>query len=122
LEIGRTRVGIKQLEAGDLPDRLVVEQDTTGADASGGVTHSYSTFATVWGKIDPLTLAKGFQAKQANSNVGGTITIRFLKGLESTMRLRCLNSGLTTPPVYYVESFKHERKVASVIKYKEELD
>lgn len=105
------------MDAGKLPHRIVIEQDTTGADASGGVTHVWAPFATVWGWIEPLSAHRLFQAMQANADTQGIVHIRYVAGLLPTMRIKY--SGRTFRIVSIIPD---EKKTETQILYKEALD
>ncbi len=105
------------MDAGKLKHRITIEQDTAGNDASGGVTHTWTTFAAVWGYIEPLSAHRLFQAMQANADTTGIIHIRYLKGLLPTMRVKYGSRILLI-----VSIIADENKVETQILYKEQLD
>lgn len=72
---------------GALRHRITIQQLTVSQDAAGGTVSSWSTFATVWGAVEPLSGREFWQAQQANSEVQGRIRIRNLAGVKPEMRI-----------------------------------
>ena len=105
------------MDAGKLKHRISIERDTTGNDASGGITHTWTPFAAVWGWIEPLTAHRLFQAMQANADTTGIIHIRYLPGILPEMRVKYGARVLRI-----VSIIADENKVETQILYKEQLD
>jgi SPP1 family predicted phage head-tail adaptor len=105
------------MDAGKLRHRVTIQAPTTGTDGAGGVTHTWATFATVWGWIEPLSARRLFQAQQANSETTGIIHIRYVAGLLPTMRVKY---GLRTFEI--ISIIPDEKKIEIQILYKEKLD
>ena len=75
------------INAGDLTDRIVIEQASETRNAVGEVTLSWSTFATVWADVQALS---GREAERYGQMVGFTghkVTIRQLSGVKPAMRV-----------------------------------
>ena len=75
------------INAGNLTDRIVIEQASETRNAVGEVTLSWSTFATVWGDVQALS---GREAERYGQMVGFTghkVTIRGLAGVKPAMRV-----------------------------------
>ena len=105
------------MDAGRLNHRVTIQTPTTSADAAGGVTQTWATFATVWARIEPLSAHRLFQAQQANADVTGVAHIRYLAGLEPTMRIKFGSRYLRIQSI-----IADERQVETQILYKEALD
>ena len=75
------------INAGNLTDRIVIEQASETRNAVGEVTLSWSTFATVWADVQALS---GREAERYGQMVGFTghkVTIRQLAGVKPAMRV-----------------------------------
>jgi SPP1 family predicted phage head-tail adaptor len=75
------------MKAGDLRRRIEIQTNTPVANGIGELVDTWTTQATVWAEIEPLTGSRYFQAKQANADVTGIIRIRYRDGMLPTMRL-----------------------------------
>lgn len=75
------------LRAGDLDDRIVIETRTDTRDDFGAPIPSWSTFATVWARVTPLSGSERFRAESLDSEVSHEIDLRRLAGVEPTMRV-----------------------------------
>jgi SPP1 family predicted phage head-tail adaptor len=75
------------MRAGDLRHRIIIQQNTPTANAMGEYVDTWTTFAEVWAAIEPDTGNTTYAAKQLNSEASGKIRIRYLSGLEPTMRI-----------------------------------
>lgn len=72
---------------GRMRHEIVVQQVSRAADGQGGFTETWSTFATVWAAIDPVSAYQQFQAEALQHRVTHKITMRYLSGLTSDMRI-----------------------------------
>lgn len=74
---------------GEMRHRVVIEQKTRGApDGSGGfVSEAWSTFDTVWAKLDPKSGREMMDADQVVHRVTHIVTIRARAGITAAMRL-----------------------------------
>ena len=75
------------INAGDLTDRIVIEQATETRNAVGEPVLTWSTFATVWADVSALS---GHEAERYGEVVGLTghkVTIRALPGVKTAMRI-----------------------------------
>jgi SPP1 family predicted phage head-tail adaptor len=75
------------MDIGKLNKRITIEQPSTAQDAAGGLSPTWSTFAQVWGAVEPLAGYKLFAAQQADAGVTGTVRIRYLAGVLPNMRV-----------------------------------
>ncbi len=76
---------------GTLRHRLTLQEETRSADTGGGYTLTWGDFATVWGRIEPLTGTERLRAMQLESRISHRVTIRHRAGVIAGMRL--LHSG-----------------------------
>ena len=76
------------MEPGRLRFRIVIEQSARAGDAMGQAVETWTTFATVWGDIQPLRGRELFAAQAANSEITTRVTIRYLAGISPTWRLK----------------------------------
>lgn len=75
------------INAGDLTDRIVIEQATVSRNDVGESVLSWATFATVWADVQALS---GREAERYGEIVGFTghkVTIRALPGIKTAMRV-----------------------------------
>jgi len=79
--MGCSQVGVHQLR-----HRITIQNRTQSSDGMGGVTESWSTFATVWASIDPMKAGEVFWARHIESRVTHKVMIRYLNGLTTSMR------------------------------------
>jgi len=64
-----------------LRHRITIEIVSRSQNEIGEWYDSWSTWATVWGSIEPNSGKRYFEAMQANSEVQGTIIIRYRTGV-----------------------------------------
>lgn len=76
------------MRAGRLRHRVIIEQRTYTTNAMGETVWSWSALDTVWASIEPNTGRRYYEAKQANSEVEGTIVMRYRSDMEPTMRVK----------------------------------
>lgn len=75
------------LDPGKLRHRVVLQEKSSYLDTHGDQVEGWSTVATLWAAIEPLS-AREFVASQAlQSAVTARITIRYRAGVVPTMRL-----------------------------------
>ena len=70
-----------------LKQRISIQEMTRTADGQGGFTESWSEFASVWAGIEPSSAAERMYAQRIESNVTQKVTIRWLNGVKSEMRI-----------------------------------
>jgi len=77
------------MRSGDLDEQIVIQQVSLSTDALGSSqTESWSTFATVWAKVIPMTASERFVSQEKYSANVNKFQIRFLSGLLPTMRIQ----------------------------------
>ena len=75
------------LDAGKLRHRITIQRLLRYIDSAGDTVEDWTTFATVWASIEPLS-AREFVGSQAmQSQVSARITIRHLDGVLASMRI-----------------------------------
>lgn len=75
------------MRAGDLRHALVIEQVQESRDAMGGAVTTWVAFATVSGKFERSEGGEVFVGQQIHARVDAKATIRFLPGVDATMRV-----------------------------------
>lgn len=76
------------MQAAKLRHRITIEtlvpvQNTT----TGAVVDTWTTFATVWASIEPLSVREFIAAQATQSKVSARITLRHLAGVLPSMRV-----------------------------------
>lgn len=82
------------IDAGELTERITIEQPATTQNAVGETVLAWSTFATVWAKVQSLS---GREAERYGEIVGFSghkVTIRALAGVSTSMRVIYRNRTL----------------------------
>ena len=75
------------IPAGNLTDRIVIEQAAETRNSVGEVTLSWSTFATVWADVSALSGREAERYGQIVGFTGHKVTIRQLPGVKVAMRI-----------------------------------
>ncbi len=75
------------MRAGRLRHRVTIQQASHSTNAMGETYMSYSDWKTVWASIEPNSGRMYYEAQQANSEVEGTIVMRYIDGLVPAMRV-----------------------------------
>ena len=76
------------MEAGKLRHRIEIQSAVEARDSHGGVDYAWSTAATRWGSIEPLSGRELFAAQQIEAQVDVRVRLRHYDGLEPAMRLK----------------------------------
>lgn len=74
------------MKVGRLRDRLTIQTYTAAYNSYGETTKSWSTFATVFAGIRPVTGREYLMAEKDQGEISHVITIRFLSGVLPKMR------------------------------------
>lgn len=74
------------VSAGDLCERITLQQRAAGVDSLGQESTTWSAVATVWARVEPLRGREFFAAGQVQSPVDARITIRHRAGVLPSMR------------------------------------
>lgn len=75
------------MRIGDLRHRITLQKAERIRDSYGGEQLQWVDFARVWAAIYPLNGREYLAAQQINAEVSTKIVIRYLKGVEPTMRV-----------------------------------
>ena len=75
------------MQAGRLRHRITIQTFTTTKDEFGQPVETWDTFDTVWASVEPLTGREYFQAQQTQAEISYRVRIRYLSGVEPTMRV-----------------------------------
>ncbi len=65
------------MRAGDLRHRIVLQSRAQGKAADGEATKTFSTYATVWAKIEPQRGAEVITAQEQKGQITHKITVRY---------------------------------------------
>lgn len=97
------------IDAGELTERVTIEQPANAQNAVGEATLTWSTFATVWAKVQSLSGREAERYAEVVGFAGHKVTIRALPGVGTSMRViyrnRTLEIGAINEyeRVWYVE-------------------
>lgn len=75
------------IDAGQLRERIVVQQANESRNRLGETTYAYSTFAEVWASVTGVTAREFLLANTQQTEITHRIRMRFLAGLTSQMRI-----------------------------------
>lgn len=64
------------IDPGQLKTRLVIQQPVETPDDQGGVTRTWTTFATVWAQVTPLAARRDVQADRDGATQAYRIVLR----------------------------------------------
>lgn len=76
------------MRAGKLRHKILIETKSNSIDSYGAVTETWSTYATVWGSIEPLNGREYFEAGKVSSEVTAVIKTRYVSGVLPLMRAK----------------------------------
>jgi SPP1 family predicted phage head-tail adaptor len=74
-------------KAGSLRHRIVIEQVARAGDGVGGSVETWSTFATVWAKVSPVSAGQQLWAESLRHKITHRVLLRYLSGVASDMRI-----------------------------------
>jgi SPP1 family predicted phage head-tail adaptor len=75
------------MDAGSLDERIIVQQPTETRNRLGESVFAWTTFATVWAKVDGVTAREALLAGQQQLSITHRVRLRYLTGLTTKMRL-----------------------------------
>ena len=76
------------MRAGELRHRLQLQERIEGQDPiTGAIISEWQIVATVWGKVEPLSVRDFIASGALNSEITTRITIRYRQGVKPTMRI-----------------------------------
>jgi SPP1 family predicted phage head-tail adaptor len=76
-------------DPGWLRHRVTVEVAAGASDAAGGESRTWSTSATLWARIEPLTAEEKTVAAHLAGLVTHKVTIRWRDDVTASMRIAC---------------------------------
>jgi SPP1 family predicted phage head-tail adaptor len=76
------------MPAGDLRKRIAIRTPTHAEDGMGGYTTTYTTRATVWAAIWPVSAKEQIQAMGQSMEISHRVRIRYLKTFSPEWKLR----------------------------------
>jgi len=77
-------LGVKIAE---LRQRIKFQSLTRATDGQGGWTETWNDFTEVWAAIKPVSAKERYFSQRIEENVSHQITIRWLEGLTTEMRI-----------------------------------
>lgn len=75
------------MRAGRLRHRLALQSQTETRDAYGAAVISWTTQATVWGAIEPLSGKEFFAQQQSQNDISVRIVMRYNGDIDETWRI-----------------------------------
>lgn len=78
------------MQIGPLRNRITLESRTVDRTTAGfgEPTENWTTLATVWASVEPLSGEEFFQAQQENAEVTHRVRLRFRSGITPKHRLK----------------------------------
>ncbi len=74
------------MKAGTLRHRAIIQKLNT-FNTLGEITDNWTTYATVWGNLEPLKGREYFESAIEEAEVTAKYTMRYIKGVKPHMRL-----------------------------------
>lgn len=90
------------MKIGPMRHRLVIQKPVESTSATGAVSATWATFATVWGRVKPMIGRERWEALQVQPDITHEVTIRALKGVNPEKRIlapketTALSAAITT--------------------------
>ena len=93
------------MRAGDLRHRVTIKAKSVARDDYGQETITWTTFATVWAAVEPLTGKDYIAGQQLEAAVDTRIRLRDLSGVVPTMRVifGSHTYDVKSPPIHLLE-------------------
>jgi SPP1 family predicted phage head-tail adaptor len=93
------------MRAGKLRRRVDIEQPLLDQNAIGELEQTWSTFAAnVPAQVEPLSGRERIVAQQLNTQLDTRVTLRYISGLTTKMRIKYARTGYT-PRYLQIEAF-----------------
>lgn len=88
--------------AGDLRERVLIQQVSTTRDAMGGEIQAWSNLGTFWAQVAPMSAGEQYRRSQVQSSANWKITVRYNASITPQMRIAWrghtfLVKGMTNP-------------------------
>lgn len=89
------------IAAGEMRERVELQQRAAGRDSLGQPNGAWSAVATVWAKVEQLRGREWFAAGQMQAETVVRFTIRFRSDIDETFRVVWRNGAheMTSPPI-----------------------
>ena len=85
-----------RLHAGELRHRLTIQTPVVSDPGTyGEQAVTWTTYATVWGKVEPLSGIERFSMGQERADVTHAVTIRYCAGVKPDMRITFTRGSVT---------------------------
>lgn len=78
------------MSVGEFRKRIIIQTPTRVSDSQGGAAQTWSTFATVWAKIEPRSASQGYKGQALYQDTTHVITVRQPPVLALTTAMRIL--------------------------------
>lgn len=76
------------MKAGPLRHRITIQQKTQVRDSAGNVSYEWNDLhANIAARVEPLSVKEFVQSKSMQNEVTKRIVIRYIDGLDATMRI-----------------------------------
>ena len=75
------------MKIGDLRHRVTIQEKAVTIDAYGGEVVTWSTVATVWAAVEPLSGREFLEGRRLENEINHRIRIRYREGLTPSMRV-----------------------------------
>lgn len=82
---------LQQIDIGRMRQRIRIQQNRGVQSASGAQQIEWVDFAQVWASIEPMAGNELFQAREIYPESQISITIRYLEGIDPSMRVLWLD-------------------------------
>lgn len=93
------------MNPGELNRRIKIQTLTSTVNVNGFAVENWTDLKTVWAKIQNLHGSEFFQAQQVNSKATCKFTIRYVKDLDTSMRIVYENKNYN---ILYVDDIRAE--------------
>lgn len=74
--------------AGKLKRKITIESKSNAQDAYGALVETWSTYATAWAAIEPVSGSEYFRNGKVTSEVNIRILMRYVAGVTNLMRVK----------------------------------
>lgn len=75
------------MRAGRLRHSVTLQSKSVSRDAAGGESIMWTTFATVWAEVQPLSGREYVAMRQAQADVAVRVRMRYVAGVNPAMRV-----------------------------------
>jgi SPP1 family predicted phage head-tail adaptor len=75
------------MRAGRLRHRIKIQEYTESQNTYGEVTKNWTDYATVWATFEPIKGKEFWESQQINAEITTKVTMRYLAGVKSKMRI-----------------------------------